>query len=133
MPEKRRAGRGSAGLEPAAVPTPGEARRDSLVDVRVSSADPPREQHRSPVTRVSGGRVWIATVAVTVATVALQWVRVRDTFFAIDDFIFLGIARTKPFGLHLLRMPIFEHFSPSLWTANKAEVGPLHANHGLPC
>ena len=34
------------------------------------------------------------------------------TFFFVDDFLFMGQARTQPFGLTYLREPLFEHFSP---------------------
>ncbi len=103
--------------------------------VRVSSAEPRPEQYQRGAAAQRhgrfGGRDWLATVVVTLTTVGIQWLRVRDTFFAIDDFIFSGIARAQPFGVHLLRKPIFEHFSPAFWTENKAEVGLLHANHGV--
>jgi hypothetical protein len=34
------------------------------------------------------------------------------TFFFVDDFLFLGQARTQPFDLTYLREGLFEHFSP---------------------
>ena len=34
------------------------------------------------------------------------------TFFFVDDFLFMGQARTQPFDLTYLRQPLFEHFSP---------------------
>lgn len=74
---------------------------------------------------------WLSTLAVTAAVVLIQWARIRDTFFAIDDFIFLGIARAQPYGLTLLRKPLFEHFSPALWTENYVEVRLLRAQHGV--
>lgn len=34
------------------------------------------------------------------------------TFFFVDDFLFMGQARTQPFDLTYLRQALFEHFSP---------------------
>ena len=72
---------------------------------------------------------WSATLILSAACVVLQWFRVRDTWFAVDDFILLGEAHEEPIGLEYLRRPVFEHFSPILRLANDVVVGPLSANH----
>jgi len=34
------------------------------------------------------------------------------SFFFVDDFLFMGQARSQPFDLTYLRETLFEHFSP---------------------
>lgn len=63
--------------------------------------------------------------------VGLQWWRIHDTYWAVDDFLFLGLSRMHPYGLTLLRTPLFEHFSPVLWSFFKLIEGPLGLNHGM--
>lgn len=78
---------------------------------------------------VLDARQWTVTIAIASACIVVQWLRVHDTYFALDDFIFTRIAQTQKVSYSLLTRPIFEHFSPMLWAVNKVMVGPLGMNH----
>jgi len=90
---------------------------------------------RTGIGRISAINTRMAAFPVTfaLATVSfvVQWFRVRDTFFAQDDFIFTRVAQTKSFSYSLLTKPIFEHFSPVLWTINKFMAGPFGMRHSI--
>ena len=43
---------------------------------------------------------------------ALLSLLTHESWFFVDDFLFLGQARTNPFSLGFLRLGLFEHFSP---------------------
>lgn len=74
---------------------------------------------------------WWASLVIAFLGTGLQWWRVHDTFWAADDFIFLSIARSSRYNLTLLRKPLFEHFSPVVWTENKLETSLFSLNHGV--
>lgn len=72
-----------------------------------------------------------STIILVVACVLVQWIRVRDTYFVYDDFLFTRISQTHAYDIALLRMPLFEHFSPILWTMSKLMAGPFEMRHSL--
>lgn len=53
--------------------------------------------------------LWGLSVVLQVASAAAL---TGYTFFFVDDFLFMGQARTQAFDLTYLREPLFEHFSP---------------------
>ena len=111
-----------------------------LVDEAILSQGAPAPSITDPLPSPEGRTrdrlaVWSsgmsATVGLALFCIAVQWIRVRDTYFVFDDFLFARIAQLHSYGYSLVTMPLFEHFSPVLWTMQKLMVGPFAMNHGI--
>ncbi len=99
----------------------------------LAAATTPAVPPRTVETLRAGSRhppewLWAASVAVQVVFAALL---TSYTYFFVDDFLFLRQARTQAFGIHYLREPLFEHFSPVTRVLNKFIVDVAPGSFGF--
>src|SRR5690349_3191077 len=99
---------------PPGAPEPGSS----------SHADAPRPQ------RGVGPPMWLWVLSFAIQA-GLAALLTRFTYFFIDDFIFLREARTEAFGVHYLRQPLFEHFSPVTRALDKVLIHVAAGNFAV--